>query len=355
MPFTAQEVANITAAALDFHMDQGKVDSQTIQDKPLLAAMREKEKSFPSGKDSITIRVKGEYTTTNQGFEHDDTVDYANPANIKTGNYPWKLLHAGISFSMHELAKDGISVVDSETGSQTTEHTGREKTALANLLEDKLEDMQEGSDRDSELMYWRDGTSDPKKIPGVRSFILDNPAAAGLVGGLDPIVNTWWRNRARTASSADGAINAGTPANQVLVQTLQKEMRQLRRYGSPQHKVFAGSDFMDAFEQELRSKGNYTLDGWSKGGNGVIDASVADLAFKGLRIQYCPTLDDEGLAKYSYWLDMKSIVPMYMEGENWKKHAPARPYDKYVFYRAKTYIGGLVCKRRNTSGVYAIA
>jgi hypothetical protein len=35
-------------------------------------------------------------------------------------------------------------------------------------------------------------------------------------------------------------------------------------------------------------------------------------------------------------------------------HNPARPADKYVLYRAKTWVGGLVARQRNTSGVYAI-
>lgn len=349
MPFTAAQIEHYANMAIDFHADRGKVESQTIQDKPLLRDMRAAEKTFPGGKELITVRVKGEYSTQNQGFESDDTVDFADPGNVKTATFPYKLIHAGIKFSMHELIKDGISVVETVTGKETVEHSDRELTALAGIFEDKLEDMQEGSDRSMQSMYWQDGTQDPKVIPGIRSFILNSPSSAGLVAGLDPVVLTWWRNRANLA------IDASTASNQNLVQALQKDFRQLRRYGSPKHKLYAGSDLMDAFEKELRSKGNYTMDGWAKGGNGRIDASVADLSFKGLALEYEPTLDDLGLSKYLYAIDTKSIYPMVVEGENWKKHSPARPHDKYVFYRAKTYVGGLVCKRRNTSQVWSIA
>jgi hypothetical protein len=99
MAFTTQELDNIANAAIDYHMQRGRIKSQTLQDKPLLAAMEGKFKNFPGGKDNITVRVKGVYTTTIQGFEHDDTVSYANPANIKTATFPWKLIHAGISFT----------------------------------------------------------------------------------------------------------------------------------------------------------------------------------------------------------------------------------------------------------------
>jgi hypothetical protein len=193
MPFTVAELENAANAAIDFHWKKGKVDSQTIQDKPLLKLMNSKKKTFPGGKENITLRVKGEYTTTIQGFEHDDEVNYANPANIKQCYYPWKLIHSGIMFTKHELLKDGISVVEN---GETTEHSGREMTMLANIFKDKLEDMDEGTDRGFNLMFWRDGTQDSTLVPGIRSFILNDPTSATVVGGIDQSANTWWRNRA---------------------------------------------------------------------------------------------------------------------------------------------------------------
>lgn len=344
--FTAQELENIANAALEYHLDRGTVYSQTLQNKPLLKAFREAEKTFPGGKDNITVRVKGIYTTEIQGFRGDDSVGYKNPANIKKATFPWKEIHCGIEVTLTELKEDGISISDTATGKGEQRHSERDMTVLANLFDDKIEDMGEGYDRGMNTMYWRDGTQDTKLIPGVRSFILNDPTTATVVGGLDQSLNTWWRNRANVA------INSATASNLNLVTTLQQEFRQLRRYGNPKHTFLAGSDFLDAFEKELRSKGNFTLEGWAKSGR--IDASVADVSFKGVNIDYDPTLDDEGLSKYGYVLDMKSIFPKVMEGENMKKHNPARPAEKYVMYRALTYTGGLVCRQRNTSGVYAI-
>jgi hypothetical protein len=136
------------------------------------------------------------------------------------------------------------------------------------------------------------------------------------------------------------------------VQKLQKEWRQLRRYGGKPNLVLAGSDFLDWMEQELRAKGNYTLEGWTS--KGKTDASVADISFKGVMFTYDPTLDDLGKGKYCYVLDTRHIKPKVIDGENWKKHNPARPENKYVFYRAMTYMGGLICDQRNVHGVYSI-
>ena len=348
MPFTAQELQNIANAALDFHMERGKVFSQTIQGKPLLSAMRNKSKPFPGGKDNLTVRVKGQYTTTIQGFEHDDQVTYANPANIKEAQYPWKLIHAGIKITNHELLKDGISVVDSADGDRKTEHTQREKTVLANLLDDKLEDMTEGSDRGMNDMFWKDGTQDAKQVPGIKSIIVDDPTAAGVVGGIEQSANSWWRNRANLTINISGGVSG-----QPVINFLQNEMRQLVRYGGNPDLWLAGSDMMDQIEKELRANGNYTETGWSD--KGTIDFGMGDLAFKGKRIMYDPTLDDLANTKRLYAIDTKCIYPMHVEGEDMKKHAPARPEDRYVFYKALTWVGGLVCKRRNSSAVYAFA
>lgn len=347
MAFTLQEVENIFNATIDFHFSRGTIFSQSIQNKPLLKALQGKEKTFPGGQGNVTVRVKGTYSTTIQGFQHDDTVGYVNPANIKTANFPYKLIHAGISFSMHELIKDGIEVTDSQDGENTSRASEREMTALANLLDDKLEDMSEGIDRGFNTMYWRDGTQDSNLIPGVTSIISTTPTSAGVVGGIDQVANSWWQNRASLA------LASGTPSNLVLVTKLQNEIRQLRRYGGNPKLFLCGSSFIDFFEQELRSKGNYTLDGWAKSGR--IDASVADLSFKGIDLEYDPTLDDLSLQKYGYLLDTKHIFPMVVAGENMKKHSPARPENKYVFYRAVTYAGALVSRQRNSCGVYSIA
>ena len=347
MPFTVEQIENTSNAALELHFQRGKIVSQTLQDKPLLDALMSKEKSFPGGKDNITGTVKGTYTTSIQGFTNDDQVSYGNPANIKKYTYPWKLIHAGIKFTMHELLQNGIKVVDTQDGSSVSPASDAERIQLANIYQDKLEDMQEGVDRGMNEMFWKDGTQDSDLVPGIRSFVVDDPTSATVVGGIDQSANTWWRNRASLSLSTSDA------SAQVVVAKLQKEYRQLRRYGGKPTLWLAGSDFIEWMEKELRAKGNYTLEGWNYSKN--TDAGMADVSFKGNKIQYDPTLDDMSRAKYLYVLDPSHIFPMAIEGESMKKHNPARPEDRYAFYKAVTWVGGLVCNQRNCHGVYSIA
>jgi hypothetical protein len=347
MSFTVQELENIANATLDHHLDRGTIYSQTIQDKPLLNMFDKKAKTFPAGKEFLTVRVKGEYTTTIQGFSHDDSVGYSNPANIKMATFPYKRIHAGIEVTFDELQRNGITINDSSNGRNESRHSDREVTALADLLDDKIEDMMEGRARGMNAMFWRDGTADSELVPGIKSFILANPTSATIVGGIDQSTNTWWRNRVSLN------LSTASPQNSTIAQALQVEFRQLKRFGSPKHMLFAGSAFLDALEKELRFNGTYTDNGWA--GKGSIDISIADTEFKGMVINYDPTLDDEGESKYLYIIDTAAIYPMYMDSERNKRHSPARPHDKYVMYRAITDVVGLVCRQRNTSGIVSIA
>ena len=346
MPFTSQEIENLAASAIDYHWNTPTVRAQSIQDKPLLKMMMGKVKNFPGGKELLTARVKGDYTTTIQGFDSDDPVSYANPANTKTASVPYKFIHAGIQFSMPELVRAGITVDDTLTGEKTSRASMAEKIALTNLLQEKIEDMAEGSDRGLNTMFWRDGTQDSKLVPGLTAYITDTPTADVTVAGLNQSVYSWWRNRANISIS----LGAG-PSTGAVLNTLQYEMRQLRRYGGKPNTMLAGSDMMDRIEKELKAAGYYTQTGWA--GKGRIDGSVSDLSFKGIDIDYDPTLDDLGYSKRLYVIDSRRLYLMTVDGENGKDHAPARPEDKYVFYRAKTWVLGLMCDQRNCHGVYA--
>ena len=259
MAFSSAELDNIANAALDYYIDKGNVYSQSLQDKPLLKAMDSGAKTFPGGKGEMSVAVKGTYTTSVAGYTHNDTVTYANPANIKRANYSWKEHHAGISLTLTELKKDGISVTDSTTSSGVSNHTGRDQTVLANLFEDKLDDMMEGYTRGINEFLYGDGTADANAIAGIQTLVLDSPTTVGTtVGGLSTVSNTWWRNRSNVAI-------ATSATGQELIETLHSEMRQLKRFGGKPNVAVCGSAFLDRLGDELRRNGNYSQTGFSRG------------------------------------------------------------------------------------------
>jgi hypothetical protein len=352
MAFSTQELDNIANATLD-HYIRGPAFSQIIQDRPIYDALRKTQKTTPGGKGDISLPVKGVYTTSVAGYTHDDEVTYVNPANIRRVNYPWREHHAGIGITLTELKHSGISVVDSAQSKSTSQHSDSDLVVLTNLLQDKLEDMAEGWGRSFTNLLHGNGTGDPKALAGIRALLPDNPTA-GTVGGINRATTTWWRHRARTVAhatattAANGAINTST---EPLDNLIHKEMRQLKRYGGRPSIALCGSDFLDALAARLRDKGNYTETGWS---GGAKDISMADIKYRNVPFVYDPHMDDLSLAKRCYILDTSKLYLYVMEGEDMKRHTPARPHNRYVMYRAMTWTGQLVLQQSNAQGVYDI-
>jgi len=352
MAFTQAEIDNIANAALDYYIEKGNVFSSTIQDKPLLAQMDKKAKTFPGGKGAVSVAVKGQYDSSLAGYTHNDTVNYVNPAKIKRANFSWKEHHIGIGVTLTELKRDGISVVDSMNSDSLRNNRGREETALANLLEDKLEDMAEGYARGLNSFLWGDGTADANALAGIRAFIKDTPAANGqTVGGIDQnaAANSWWRNRVNLSVST-------TSTGDELMALLNTEFRQLQRYGGKPDIALCGSDFMDRLNKELRARGYYTQQGYSRS----MDIKHGDVTYGGLVFKYDPTMDDIGTTlggatdyrKRCYIIDSSKLCLYYMESEKMKRHSPARPHNQYVMYRAITTTGVLAAQQLNCHGVY---
>lgn len=345
--FTAQELANAANSLLDFHI-KGKAVDQIRQDRPLYDRLVKMQKTFPGGKELITGPVRGSYSTRIQGFSHDDEVDYGNPTPTKRWGTNWYEVHAGIKITMTELKHAGISVVDSSRSEKTSNHSEQDEIQLTNLLDEKIYDMEEGSVTSFAETMLLDGSQDPDLPPGLPAFLSLSPTS-GVVEGIDRGLNPFWRNR------ANAAISTTTPADMEISRTMQKEVRQLKRY-KKSSKLFGymGSDFLDAWEQEARAKGTITQDGWARKGN--IDPSIADISFKGVQgFEYEPLMDDLGLSDELFLIDHDAIRLYVMDGEDWKQHTPSRPAEKYVLYKAQTWTGGLTGNQFNSSGRYKLA
>lgn len=346
--FTAQEVENIMNATLDFFI-RGDALSQTLQDRPLLKALRARQKTFPGSQGQIKGNVKANYVTTFMGYSGDDQVEYKNPAELKQFAYEWYELHAGISCTFSELKSNGISVTDSLTGETTRTHSGNSMQVITNLMQDKLEDMTEGTARSLNDISWRDGTQSAKVFPGVQSIITEDPST-GVVGGIDRATNSWWRNRTLTGASKVTA----SASSQTLTKALRAEARQLKRYGGRPSLLLAGSDFIEALELEVHEKGTYTQNGFMN--EGATDIGMPDIKMRGVgNFMYDPTLDDLGMDKFCYFIDPRHLQHYVMQGEDFKRHSPARPHDQYVLYKGVTWTGTTVARKMNCHGLYEVA
>jgi len=370
--YTAPLLNHITTAALDWWMNKGTAFKEAIEEKPLLAAMEGKKKTFPGGKGNIIISVKGDYGNTAapgtddklKGYELADTVTYYTPANLTQAVFPWKEHHLGIMLTHSELKTDGITVTDSGNMDDTSEHSNRDDTVLVGLLQDALEDVSEQYARGMNQLMWGNGAGDAKALAGMASLITEDPSQ-GIVAGINRANKTWWRNRAYTtamgtavgttpALSAWGGapITSATTNGGALITLLQKEYRQLTRFGGKPNTAFCGSDWLGALETELRANGNYSMQGFSGGK----DVSVGQISYMGTDFIYDPTLDSAPISKPKrcYWYDNRDIYLVAMQDEWRHQHSPDRAPDKYVIYRAITSTGQLCARRLNSAVVIDI-
>lgn len=359
MAFTADELADINNATLETYLDRGTVWKQNVANKPMTKAFNDAAGSFVGGKETVSFAVKsGQGGGSLSGYTGDDQVAYYNPTGIKRARFPWKEHHIGMVLTHTELKTDGIDIIENGASQDTREMSGREQQALANLLDEKNDTLGEDYVFSLDRLIHGDGSADAKALAGIRSLILDSPAV-GATGSLNRVVNVWWRNRAATAAfglaGGQGAILSAAANGGALIEFMDKEVRARSKYknGSTKVRYFCGSDFIDAYKREMRSNGYYSQTGWT---GRTPDGSMADPNHGGLPLEWDPTLDDLGYAKRCYAIDMgrTGIKLLYMNGQRMKKHAPARPYDRYVMYNGITTTAVMTAKQLNTSGVYDI-
>ena len=190
---------------------------------------------------------------------------------------------------------------------------------------------------------WSDGTQDAKAVVGLMGLITEDPTT-GTVHNIDRAANDWWRNRA--------LLGIGySPANTTLIQTLNDEIVQLRRYGGRPDYAFCGSDFLGALRRELVAKGEFSQNGFA----GTNNIGIGGFVLDGVRFVYDPYLDGVSKAKYSYIIDSRKLKWMPMAGQDGVVHNPERPYNQFVVLKSVTCAVTMLSKHMNCNGVYSIA
>lgn len=349
MPLSISNFTNVANAALDFYLG-GDGLRQYIQDKPLMKALMAKQKTIPSGYQYVQKPVLfadvGDEANSFEWYSHADQVNFPHPDNDLQAKYQWREIHAGLAITETELTVDGVTLTDSSGPSKVS---GREQTAITNLMDNKMNGMAEGWARNFDEALHLDGTQDAKAFVGLTGLIADDPTA-DTVGGLSAATYTLWRNRALTGGNK---ITASASA-QTLTKTLRSEVRQLRRYGGRPDLIIAGSAFIDALESELHEKGTYTQVGFAN--NGKTDIGLAGISMLGVgTVQYDPSLDDANRSKFAYILDCSKIGLTVLQGRDKVRRTPERPYDQYVYLSGLNWAGTMHCWQRNANGVYEVA
>lgn len=340
---TAGDLAN---GLLPFHI-RGDAMAQTIQDKPFLKWWESKKKTFAGGLQfQITERIQGQYmsdTSTIQGYSQDDQLNFGQAMNLQQSSWFGKEHNYGLIITWTELKQDGITIDDKQA---IKRHSDKELFVLADILKNRMADFAESYARGKARLFFLDGSQDPKAMAGFQSIITTTPAT-GTTGGISRSAYPWWQHRTNFTLQPSGE-------NQTLCRFFQSELRLLRLFGGRPDTAFCGQDFLNALEMEIRAKGVYTQEGFTK--DETNDFGQGAISLKGLgKFTWEPMLDQLGFGKYCYILDSRHIKVRPMEDEDDKTLTPVRPYNYLVFLHNITWTGTMTSNQLNCQGAYAIA
>lgn len=337
---------DLAQALLPMHV-RGDALAQTMQDKPMLKWWESKKKSFSGGINfQITEPVQGQFmsdTTTLQGYSQDDQLNFNQAANLQRTSFFGKEHNYGLIITWTELKQEGVTIDDKQA---VRKHSDRELFVLTEVLKNRMSDFAESYTRGKARLFFLDGSQDPKAMAGFKSIVQDTPAV-GTVGGISKATYPWWQSRASLNLQPSGE-------NQTMCRFFQSELRLLKLYGGRPDKAFCGQDFMNALEMEIRAKGQYTVEGFTKSESN--DFGQAEISLKGLgTFTWEPMMDQLGEAKRCYILDSRRIKVRPMEDEDDKALTPVRPYNYLVFLHNITWTGAMTTNQLNANGAYAIA
>jgi len=339
---------DIASAALIFYVREEML-SQTTTDKPLLKWLKSGSKSFEGGNLQISLPVQINFMSDTagflQGYNQDDAANVLTASNMLRAAYTWKELISMLAITWTDLKIDGITIVDDTKGGSVSEHSNTALTRLTSILKNRMSDFGESWARATTTMWWQDGSQDAKQPAGIPAFITDAPAL-GSTGGLSRVTYAAWRNRASLAL-------APSAQNSTLIQFLNSELVQLRRFGGKPNKALCGSAWLDALRLELFAKGYFTMQGFQ--GDKATDLGMGGLHITGMgKFEYDPFLDQLGMSKRCYILDGSKIRIQPMEQEDNKVLTPERPYNYMLYLYGMTWTGCMTCNQLNGNGVYSI-
>lgn len=337
---TAQDLINTTLIAYD----RSDVVWQTVADKPLLKALKSKQKTFPNGQQTISIAVQGTKMSDTpgflQGYTNDDELVFNQSQNVLRATVPWKEVHAGLIITFTELKIDGMTVDQNKTFSQ---HSQSELNQLLELAKNRKDDFNESWMTALNQMVWQDGSQDGKQVPGITSIITDNPTS-GTTCGLSRATYPFWRHVAAVGSSRIVA----SKSDQTLSQYIRDLKIQLMMFGGKPDTIICGSGALSNLQREVSEKGVYTQTGFTKG----VGFNIGTLSIAGIGdVMYDPTMDLLGFGKRILIFDSRRIKLMPMSGEENRTLMPERPYNYMVWMMSKTWTGGLTCSQLNANAI----
>lgn len=350
MPFNAEQISYAGKAAMDYIIKQSPADLYNI-DRPLLKALKARQKSFPGAKQYIQEKLRTTNDSNFQWFGPDSEVSYNRKRTLSEANFAWGSAHDGFSLTEEELLQNFISITDNKNATATTS----ERHQFVNLITENTETLKLGFAEKFDYDLHLDGTQNTEAIPGLDLLVSTTPTT-GTVGGINRATTASWRNYAETGIAAGAGV---------LNTAMEKMWRSTTRVGGNSiNLILAGSKFIDAYRAEqAATQQRHIVMNQNGGGVNTVDGSINDLTFKGVPLIWDPVMDDLQAAlnptvnwdKRAYFLNTRFLHLRPAEGQDMVTRNPPRVYNRYTHYWGLTWRGAMTISRPSAMAVLSVA
>ena len=347
MPISAPDLAELAKVSLDEYLRNIPVD-QISTDRPLLKRLMAKRKLFMGAKQNIVANVRKTYGSNFTWAYGESVVGFNKRNTTELAQYPWYRAVDGLYLDHDRLFGAGINVREGDRGQYKLEQN--EKVQLLNLMDEQMTSLKEGFLESLDLALHRNGQTNPDAVNGLDHLI--SYSNTGVVGTIDRATNPYWRNNFQTT------INTSTRGT--LLRAMETNWRRCVRNGGSPDMILAGSEFLDAYRNEIVITQNADVSKPTSIDGGVGTAGNTGMFFKGVPIEWDPQFETLQMLesatinwnKRCYFLNTKHI---HYRDNDMDIVTPVRPHNVLATYAMVNLRLALTMDRANCHAALSIA
>ena len=325
---------------------------------PFWSMLQAMGKDAPAVNGIITVKYKRDGGLTIQHWEGKDRLAFEESRIDFDLVFDFTQSHMGVEVPHQELKDAGYTIVPNGPRGKSfaTKISKANAFRLVNLLEEKIEDMMDGWDREQDVIWHRDGTQSTLAPAGLDAMLpLDN--TSGLLGT---------KSRANALLQHHVILNSTVSAGGSLIPDLTTLRRNAnlnsRGFKGEVDVMFAGAAWIDAYVDYCRNNG-LTFENQASG-TSKVDFGIPDTAicFEGIPIVHNPTFDalvdiegDATWTKRCYGLNSKTWKFYSTPGENKQFSAPLDPFDQRLSHMSLDGHHALALIKPNANFVNTVA
>jgi hypothetical protein len=270
-----------------------------------------------SGGEQIVEPLMYAVNSTTGSYGGYDNISTIPQEGITSAVYDWKQYAVSIAISGIEEAKN------------------RGESQVISLLKAKIDQAEMSAQDAMNTMLYGLGTgNNGKDWLGLQHFVVTDPTVnTTVVGGIDPITNTWWRNQKLDAASTDNTDKG-------LLKSMSSIYNSCTKGKIKPEFVLTTKEAWEIYESALQPQLRYQ------------STKSADAGFENLLYKSAPVMWDEDCPTENMYFLNSKFLKLKVHSDVWFKSTPfEKPHGQDARYSQILSYGNLTCNNRRFQGV----